>query len=148
VQLDASNPAAAVFRAVLGTVGERVFGVVMWSAAITSVVGAAYTSVSFLPVAKHGSAATRWWIIGFIALSAALFLIVGRPVAVLVLVGALNALVLPLGLCVALLAARRTETVGSYVHPPWMTWAGWGVALAMAGLGARALLVEVPRLWR
>jgi Mn2+/Fe2+ NRAMP family transporter len=146
--LDAANPAAAVFRSVLGLLGERVFGVVMWSAAITSVVGAAYTSVSFLPVGRRGEAAARPWIIGFIVASAAVFLLVGRPVAVLVLVGALNALVLPVGLVVALLAARRREIVGDYVHPGWMTVAGWGVAVAMAGLGARALVVDVPALWR
>ncbi|MDX2184849.1 MAG: NRAMP family divalent metal transporter [Gemmatimonadaceae bacterium] len=148
VTLNAANPAAAVFRSVLGDVGERLFGVVMWSAAITSVVGAAYTSVSFLPVARRGDAGTRPWIIGFIVASASVFLLVGRPVAVLVLVGALNALVLPLGLGIALLAARRSDVVGSYVHPRWMTVGGWLVAVAMAGLGLRALIVEVPKLWR
>ena len=46
--LDAANPPASVFRLATGEVGYRIFGVVMWAAAITSVVGAAYTSVSFL----------------------------------------------------------------------------------------------------
>ncbi len=46
--LDPTNPAASVFRLSTGEAGYRVFGVVMWAAAITSVVGAAYTSVSFL----------------------------------------------------------------------------------------------------
>ena len=45
--LDKDNPAAGVFRAAAGEVGFRVFGVILWSAAISSVVGAAYTSVSF-----------------------------------------------------------------------------------------------------
>ena len=48
VSLDASNPSADVFRRAVGGIGYRLFGVVMWSAAITSVVGSAYTSVSFL----------------------------------------------------------------------------------------------------
>ena len=38
----------SAFQAALGEVGLRVFGVILWAAAITSVIGAAYTSVSFL----------------------------------------------------------------------------------------------------
>ena len=45
-QLDAANPPASVFRLATGATGYRLFGIVMWSAAITSVVGAAYTSVA------------------------------------------------------------------------------------------------------
>lgn len=150
--LDAANPPASVFALALGPIGERVFGLVMWSAAITSVVGAAYTSVSFLPVARHraglGERRERPWIIGFIVLSAAVFLLVGRPVAVLVAVGALNALVLPVGLVTMLLAARRPEIVGSYRHPALLSWAGWSVAVAMAGLSVRAFAVDLPALWR
>ena len=44
----AANPAAQAFAAALGDWGMRIFGVVLWAAAITSVIGAAYTSVSFL----------------------------------------------------------------------------------------------------
>jgi Mn2+/Fe2+ NRAMP family transporter len=46
--VDASNPAASVFKQAAGQTGYYFFGIVMWSAAITSVVGAAYTSVSFI----------------------------------------------------------------------------------------------------
>ncbi|MEP7128534.1 MAG: NRAMP family divalent metal transporter, partial [Chitinophagales bacterium] len=45
---DKENPAASVFKMAAGETGYYFFGVVMWSAAITSVVGASYTSVSFL----------------------------------------------------------------------------------------------------
>lgn len=47
VKLTAGNPAATVFQSAAGELGYRFFGMVMWSAAITSVVGASYTSVSF-----------------------------------------------------------------------------------------------------
>ncbi|HEU0065051.1 MAG TPA: NRAMP family divalent metal transporter, partial [Flavisolibacter sp.] len=47
ISLDKNNPAATVFRSAAGEIGYRIFGVVLWSAAISSVVGAAYTSVSF-----------------------------------------------------------------------------------------------------
>ena len=48
-QLDPSNPPASVFQLAVGNVGYKIFGVVMWAAAISSVIGAAYTSVSFYP---------------------------------------------------------------------------------------------------
>jgi Mn2+/Fe2+ NRAMP family transporter len=47
MQIDDANPPASVFRNAAGNFGYRVFGIVMWAAAITSVVGAAFTSVSF-----------------------------------------------------------------------------------------------------
>jgi Mn2+/Fe2+ NRAMP family transporter len=147
--LDPTNPPASVFRLATGEVGYRVFGVVMWAAAITSVVGAAYTSVSFLrslhPAIDRNH---RWWIIGFIVGSCLVFLAVGRPVRTLILVGALNALVLPLGLAVMLLAARRRDIVGEYRHPLGLTALGWAVALTMATMGLVTVVRDVPRLWQ
>jgi Mn2+/Fe2+ NRAMP family transporter len=95
--LDPANPPASVFRHATGEVGYRIFGVVMWSAAITSVVGAAYTSVSFLR-GLHRALDAHWTrvVIAFIGISTVIFLLVGRPVRTLVLVGALNGLILPL----------------------------------------------------
>ena len=46
--IDEKNPPASVFQLAAGNVGYKIFGVVMWCAAITSVIGAAYTSVSFI----------------------------------------------------------------------------------------------------
>jgi Mn2+/Fe2+ NRAMP family transporter len=46
--LDPSNPAASAFQHGAGNLGYRFFGIVLWSAGITSVIGAAFTSVSFL----------------------------------------------------------------------------------------------------
>ncbi|NOT07911.1 MAG: divalent metal cation transporter, partial [Gemmatimonadales bacterium] len=46
--LDPANPPASMFRFAAGEAGYRLFGAVMWAAAITSVVGSAYTSVSFI----------------------------------------------------------------------------------------------------
>jgi hypothetical protein len=56
--LDPGNPAASAFRIGAGEWGYRVFGVVLWAAAITSVVGCSYTSLSFVrtlsaPVQRH-----------------------------------------------------------------------------------------------
>jgi Mn2+/Fe2+ NRAMP family transporter len=147
--LDAANPPADVFRRGAGAVGYRLFGVMMWAAAITSVVGSAYTSVSFLRTL--GAAIDRNWravTIGFVVLSTVIFLVIGRPVKILIAVGALNALVLPLGLAAMLLASRRRTIVGDYRHPAWLVATGILVTLAMAAMGAYTVFVELPRLWR
>jgi Mn2+/Fe2+ NRAMP family transporter len=147
VLLDPANPPADVFRQAAGAVGYRMFGVVMWAAAITSVVGSAYTSVSFLR--SLGPVVERNWrtvTIAFIVISTVVFLIVGRPVNVLIAVGALNALILPLSLGAMLIAARRIR-IGGYRHPAWLLGAGVIVALAMAAMGFYTLVTELPRLW-
>ncbi len=139
--LDAANPPASAFAHAAGELGARFFGAVMWAAAITSVVGAAYTSVSFLrSVSTHVERAPSRAIIVFIVISTAIFLAVGRPVAVLVLVGAINGLILPVSLGTMLIAAHRRRIVGDYRHPLLLTLAGIVVAAAMAMLGMRALL--------
>jgi Mn2+/Fe2+ NRAMP family transporter len=147
--LDPTNPSADVFRRVAGSAGFRIFGLVMWAAAITSVVGSAYTSVSFLR--SLSPALERHWraaIIAFIVVSTLVFLVVGRPVKVLVAVGALNALILPLSLGAMLVAARKRTIVGDYRHPAWLLATGVVVALAMAAMGGYSLINDLPRLWR
>ncbi len=149
MQLDPQNPPASVFRLAAGEVGYRVFGVVMWSAAITSVVGSAYTSVSFLRgLLPRAEERWSWLVIGFIVLSTAVFVTVGRPVKVLILVGALNGLILPLSLGTMLVAANRVAVVGDYRHPKSLTLGGALVTLAMAWLSVQTLINEVPALIR
>ncbi|MCS7013697.1 MAG: divalent metal cation transporter [Chloroherpetonaceae bacterium] len=145
--LDASNPTAAVFRAAAGEWGYRFFGVVLWAAAITSLIGAAYTSVSFLQTLSPWLERQQpKLIVLFIALATFIFATVGRPVKVLVIVGALNGLILPLALSVMLLAAYRTDIVGDYKHPRWLTAAGIAVSTVMAVMGVYAFFKELERL--
>jgi Mn2+/Fe2+ NRAMP family transporter len=139
--LDPANPPASAFRQAAGELGQRFFGIVMWAAAITSVVGSSYTSVSFLrSISARIDRAPSRAIIAFIILSAAIFLAIGRPVTVLVLVGAINGLILPVSLGAMLIAAHRSHIVGDYRHPWWLTTAGTIVVLAMGALGLRALI--------
>jgi len=147
--IDPANPPASVFRHAAGDVGYRLFGVVMWAAAMTSVVGSAYTSVSFVRTLRAGwDRHTNAITIGFIVLSTAIFLLVGRPVTILVAVGALNGLILPISLGAVLFAARRTDLLGGYRHPWWLAAAGWVVTLAMGGLGLYTLISQVPPMFR
>jgi Mn2+/Fe2+ NRAMP family transporter len=135
VALDAGNPPASVFRIAAGEVGYRFFGMVMWSAAITSVVGAAYTSVSFLKT-FHPFIATheKWFITFFIVFSTVIFVGIGNPVQLLVTAGALNGLILPVALAVMLIAATQKRLTGSYRHPLWLQLSGWAVVLIMGWL--------------
>lgn len=147
--LDAANPPASVFRLAAGSLGYRIFGVVMWAASITSVVGSAFTSVSFVRTLRPGwERHTSAMTVGFIVLSTVIFLLVGRPVTVLILVGALNALVLPLGLGAMLVASRRPALLNGYVHPRALFAAGAIVTLAMAALGGYTLVTQIPPLVR
>jgi Mn2+/Fe2+ NRAMP family transporter len=132
IKLDAANPAATVFFEAAGKSGLYLFGIVLWSAAITSVTGSAYTSVSFLQslhpaIKKH----YRIAIVCFISFSTLVFLAIGKPKQVLVVAGAVNGLILPLSLSLMLLAAYRKKIVGSYRHPLWMAALGWLVVVAM-----------------
>ncbi|MBC7651078.1 MAG: divalent metal cation transporter [Deinococcales bacterium] len=133
--IDAANPPASVFKIAAGNIGYKFFGVVMWSAAITSVVGAAYTSVSFLKTfSTFFKRNERTLISGFIIFSTVVFVIVGKPVQVLIIAGALNGLILPIALAVILVAARNKTLLKNYVHPMWMQLAGWLVVFAMTVL--------------
>ncbi len=138
--LAADNPAASVFRAAAGEVGFRVFGVILWSAAISSVVGAAYTSVSFFktfhPVFERYE---RACISVFILLSTSIFVGIGKPTQLLIFAGAINGLILPIALAIVLVAAASPRLMGTYRHPRWMLLSGWVVVAIMGGLSLRAL---------
>lgn len=137
--LGGENPAAEVFRLASGPIGERIFGIVMWSAAITSVIGSAYTSVSFLKGMHPWVERRQGWVLTlFVAVSAIVFLMVGRPVKTLIAAGALNGLVLPLGLGVVLWAAYRRDVMGGYRQPVALTVAGTTVVLATLWMAFRA----------
>jgi Mn2+/Fe2+ NRAMP family transporter len=138
--LDPANPPASAFRLGAGEWGYRLFGVVLWSAALTSIVGCTYTSISFLESAWAPLARRRARAVGaFVAASLVLFLLLGRPVRLLILAGALNGLILPATLLATLLAARRPDLLGRYRHPAWLAGAGWAALAVAAGAAALAL---------
>lgn len=140
-RLDPSNPAASVFQLASGQFGYKVFGVVIWAAGISSVVGSAYTSISFIksfhPVILRFN---REIIIVFILISCFIFILIGKPVKVLLAVGAINGLILPLALGVMLVAAYRSKIVAQYKQPLWLTLAGAGVVAIMIWMGYGTIL--------
>ena len=137
----AGNPAAEAFRLAAGTIGYKMFGLCLFSAGISSVVGAAFTSVSFLKtlhpfIAKN----EKWFVIGFITFSTIIAATLGNAGKLLVLAGAVNGLILPITLGTMLLASRNKKIVGEdYKHPMWMTVLGFVVFVLAAYIGIKAV---------
>jgi Mn2+/Fe2+ NRAMP family transporter len=126
------RPVVDAFQFGAGDVGCYLSGLVFWAAAITSVVGAAYTSISFLPV-QDRPRRRAFLIIAFIVGSMVATLILRElglgATRLLIGAGAINGLLLPIILGVIIVAAYRPSIMGEYRHPLWA--GGFGV-LALA----------------
>jgi Mn2+/Fe2+ NRAMP family transporter len=137
---DSSNPAASIFRQALGPMGEIIFGIILWCAAITSVVGASYTSISFLenwhPVVRQFR---QWFIVAFIILGTIAFAGFGNPVGILVAAGAINGLILPVALGLILLTHVFRKLPFDYRHPLWLKISGWLAVALLAYISAQAI---------
>ena len=80
IHLDKNNPAATIFETAGGRWGLFIFGIVLWSAAISSVIGASYTSYSFIKNLKTRYLQNeRLMISCFIIISTSIFVITGKP---------------------------------------------------------------------
>lgn len=135
-----TNPPASVFENAAGSFGLRLFGIVMWAAAITSVIGAAFTSVSFIKTLNAKvEPRSNALIVGFILISTLIFLLLGNPVKVLVWAGTINGFILPVGLALVLIASRRREIVGDYFHPTALQVAGWLVVAVMLAFSVQTI---------
>ena len=136
--LDPANQAAAAFETAAGEVGMRVFGIVLWAAAITSIIGASYTSVSFVTSRTRTSERVRTMlVVGFIVVTGGAFVSVGTPpTTLLVFAGAFNGILLPIGIGVLLWVAwARTDLLRGYTYPRWLLVVGsaaWLVTVYLA----------------
>lgn len=140
VTLDPTNPAADSFMKAAGNTGYKFFGIVLLAASISSVIGAAYTSISFLKTLnKTVEKYENQFIIGLIALSTAIMTFLGQPANLLVVAGSLNGLILPLTLGTILVASRKKEVVGDYKHPLWLIILGIIIVIATAYTGILSL---------
>ncbi|MTC35897.1 hypothetical protein GKR67_14940 [Providencia alcalifaciens] len=124
----AANPASQAFQAAAGNYGLRIFGLILWAAALTSVIGAAYTSMSFLKAFKSSITERQRNIatILFIAVSLAVYLLMGTaPAALLVFAGGFNGLILPIGLTLFVyIGWKRADLMEGYHYPRWLLWSG------------------------
>ncbi|MCI9158541.1 MAG: divalent metal cation transporter [Lawsonibacter sp.] len=138
--IGADNPAAEAFRLAAGDMGYRLFGLCLFSAGVSSVVGAAFTSVSFLKtlhpiIMKY----EKWFVVGFIAFSTLMMVIVGNAAQLLIIAGAVNGLILPISLGCMLAAAYSKKIVGDYKHPVWLTGLGVIVICISGYVGIQAV---------
>lgn len=119
-----ANPAAQAFQAAAGELGLRTFGLVLWAAAITSVIGAAYTSMSFITAFMPGISerGRNHATVAFIAVSLSIYLALGTaPAALLLFAGGFNGLILPIGLSIFVYVGwRRSDLMGGYHYPRWL----------------------------
>jgi Mn2+/Fe2+ NRAMP family transporter len=139
-KLDPANPAASIFQLAAGQVGYKLFGVIIWAAGISSVVGSAYTSVSF--IRSFSPLILKWnreIIISFIIISCCIFLAIGKPVKILLVVGAINGFILPVALGVMLVAAYRSKIIATYKQPLWLTILGVLVVGTMTWMSIGAI---------
>ncbi|QWZ08956.1 divalent metal cation transporter [Nocardioides panacis] len=140
-KIASDDPAGSAFQAAAGEVGLRVYGLVLWAAALTSVIGAAYTSVSFMTTSKTPERTRNMLTVAFIAITAAIYVIVEQtPVTLLVFAGTFNGLILPIGLGVLLWVAwRRRDLMNGYRYPAWLLGVGVLAWLLTLYLGYNAV---------
>lgn len=147
IHLATVNPAASVFQSAAGELGYKFFGIVLWSAAITSVIGASFTSVSFwktlIPAVRNNE---KIVISCFIILSTAIFVIVGNPVKLLIFAGAVNGIILPIALAVMLIAANKQSIMQQYKHPLGLQIIGWLVVAAMTWMSGITIQQYISKL--
>ncbi|WP_233193953.1 NRAMP family divalent metal transporter [Cryobacterium sp. M25] len=147
VDLTSDNQPAEAFQAAAGEIGFKLFGIVLWAAAITSVIGAAYTSISFVATSQTSPRTRSIATVVFIAVSTLVYTLLGQaPATLLIMAGAVNGLILPFGFAVILWVAwRRRDLLGGYVYPKWLLGIGvlaWLLTLFLGyqSLGGLAML--------
>ncbi len=142
VTLATDDPAGSAFQAAAGDIGLRVFGLILWAAALTSVIGAAYTSVSFMTSSRTSERTRNLLTVAFIAITAGIFVAIQEtPVTLLIFAGTFNGLILPIGFGVLLYVAwRRRDLLGGYRYPAWLLVVGVLAWLLTLYLGYNALL--------
>jgi Mn2+/Fe2+ NRAMP family transporter len=140
IHLDKNNPAATVFESAGGRWGLFIFGIVLWSAAISSVIGASYTSYSFIKNLKIKLFQNeRKSITAFIIISTSIFIFLGKPKELLLMAGLVNGFILPFALSIMLIAGRRLPILKQYKYPIWIEAMGWMVVAMMGTMSLLAL---------
>jgi Mn2+/Fe2+ NRAMP family transporter len=130
------NPTASVFENYFGSWGNKAFGLMIFSAALTSVIGATYTSISFLKdlnQAFHG----KWIPALFVVPSLMIYLWLGKPVVLLVWAGYINSFILPVGLGIVLYAIQKWKILP--ISKVWMSLA-WLTVVILLGFGIYSFL--------
>lgn len=138
-----ANPAGQAFQAAAGELGLRAFGLILWAAGITSVIGAAYTSMSFITVFNKSitERGRNLATVVFIAISLGVYLMLGTPPAGLLLfAGGFNGLILPIGLTIFIYVGwRRADLMEGYHYPRWLLALGAVTCLLTWYMAAKSI---------
>ncbi len=144
IALNKDNPAATIFESAGGRWGLFIFGIVLWSAAISSVIGASYTSYSFIKHIQHKIIQQERWVIsGFIVFTTLFFVVLGKPKELLLMAGLVNGLILPFALAIMLIASRKLPVLTKYTYPIWIQISGWLVVVIMGSMSIFAIIEKV-----
>lgn len=140
ISIDANNPTASVFMATFGNSGKMLFGLMIWAASITSVIGATYTSIAFLkdfhPIFEQKK---KFFALIFVLLSVLAILVFGKPVNLLLFAGYINGFILPLGLAIVLLSIRNKKIFSGFKYPVLLQVTAWMILLILAGFAIYSL---------
>lgn len=148
VSLSQDNTAADAFYHAAGDIGLRLFGIVLWAAGLSSVIGASYTSISFITTQKTSPKIRTILTVAFIVICAAAYLILNQaPQVLLIFAGAFNGLILPIGFAVVMwVAVRRRDLLQGYKYPKWLIVIGVLVWLLTIFLGYKSFS-GITALW-
>ncbi|APT83579.1 NRAMP family divalent metal transporter [Corynebacterium ammoniagenes] len=126
VTLSEDNTAADAFFHAAGEFGLRAFGVVLFAAGLSSVIGASYTSISFVTTQKVAPRTRNMLTVGFILICAVLFVILNSaPQKLLIFAGAFNGIILPIAFAMVMwVAFKWRDLMQGVKHPIWLLVAG------------------------
>lgn len=138
--LSTNNPMADVFLHAAGDLGYYFFGMLLFAAAITSVVGCTYTTISFTTglypsLQQYKGVASM----GFIGVCGMVFIAIGKPIKLLVWAGALNGMVLPFALFIFLWGSFQKKKSIGYKLPSILRWMGLLIGLALLFLSYQGI---------
>lgn len=139
--LAGDNIAADAFKAAAGEIGLRFFGIVLWAAGLTSVIGASFTSISFVTTQKTSARTRNLLTVAFIVVCAIAYVVLNQaPQKLLIFAGAFNGLILPIGFGVVLwVASARRDLLRGYKYPGWLLAIGLITWVLTLYLGWRSL---------
>ncbi len=138
--INVDNPTASVFLSIFGDWGKILFGLMIWFAAVTSLIGCTYTSVSFLIdvnpfFEKHKKTLTFL----FVFLPSFFFIFNGKPVNLLMYAGYFNSFILPFALIMVILGLYKNHMKG-YQHPRFLFFGSILIILTMLYFSINLLL--------
>lgn len=148
VALSEDNTAADAFRQAAGEFGLRAFGVVLFAAGLSSVIGASYTSISFVTTQKVTPRTRNFLTVGFIVVCTILFVILNSaPQKLLIFAGAFNGIILPIAFAMVMwVAFRRRDLFGGVKHPMWLLVVGSIALLLELYIGFNSIS-GIMKLW-